>query len=70
MVSFTLSPLYPWEKSSGYPLNRLDGSQSRVGELLLVPATERFLGRPARSLVTIPTELFWLLLPLETAKFV
>jgi hypothetical protein len=31
MVSFTSRPLYPQEKSSWYPFDKLDGPQSRSG---------------------------------------
>jgi hypothetical protein len=31
VVSFTPQPLYPWGKSPRYPLDRLDGPQSRSG---------------------------------------
>jgi hypothetical protein len=68
MVSCTPWPLYPQGKSPWYPLyRRLDGPQIRSGHggeeknSQPPPGIEPLNpDRPARSLVTIPTELSWL----------
>jgi hypothetical protein len=67
VVSFTTRPNYPRGKSPQYPIRRLGGTHSRStsceedGNLLSQPGTQPwFLGRPACTLVTILTELFWL----------
>jgi hypothetical protein len=65
MFNLTLRPLYPQGKSPWYPLDRrLGGPQSRSGrggeEKNSQPSPEiepYNAGRPARSLVTIQTEL-------------
>ena len=65
VVSFVPRPLYPWRKSPRYQLNRrLGGPQSRsrrfgeVHSFFSLPGIElRYLGRPARNLVSIPIEL-------------
>ena len=62
MINFTPRPLYPQARN---PLNsRLDGLQSRPGlfgeetNVLFLPGTEpRYLSYPARSLVTIQTNI-------------
>jgi hypothetical protein len=66
MVSFTPRPLYPQRKSPHYPQDRrLGGPQTRSGcgddkGSPHWPYRKSNLGRPARSLVTILTELPWL----------
>ena len=65
VVGFTPWSPYFRGKSSGYPLIRtLGGSWSRswllegeISDLLLPGIEPRFLGRPVRGLVTIPTTL-------------
>jgi len=62
VVSFTTRPLYPQGRSPRYPLGRrLDGPQGRSGlgveEKKPCPYTEPIPGLPARSLVTILSEL-------------
>jgi len=62
VVSFTPRPLYSWGKNRRYPLNRkLGGSQSRSGrygeERNPCLYRESNPGGPARSLVTVLTEL-------------
>jgi hypothetical protein len=62
--AFTPRPLYPQGKSPRYPLNRrLRGPHSRSGrfgeetKILPLAGNKRFHDRPARSLITTPTEL-------------
>jgi len=67
VVSFTHWPLYPCGKSTQYPLNRrLDGPQSQSGcnaeEKNSLPTRNPNPGHPAHSLVTMVTELPWILL--------
>jgi hypothetical protein len=61
MVSCTPLPLYPRGNTHRCPLNEeLDGPQNRCGlygeEKNFCPCRELNPGRPARSLVTIPTD--------------
>jgi hypothetical protein len=66
VVSFTPQPLYLWSKTPPYPLDRRlggGGSQTRSvcdgkeGKSHQCPWQELNSGRPARSLVTVLTEL-------------
>jgi hypothetical protein len=65
VVCFTILPLYSWGMDSRYPLDRrLGGSQSLYGgcgedkNLFQLPGIKpQFLGRPARNIVAISTEL-------------
>lgn len=69
VVSFMQQSLYPWRKNPQHPQNRrLCGPQSQSGRFVedknsLAPAGNRSPNHPARSLITIPTELsqfpFW-----------
>jgi hypothetical protein len=60
MVSFTPRPLYSLRRENPrYPLKRrLGGDIMEKRNLPLQGIELRFLGSPARNLVTIPTELF------------
>jgi hypothetical protein len=66
MVSFTPWPLNPWERTpaphwiEGWVGPRA-GLDAVVKRKILIPYRESNLGRPARNLVAIPTELSRLL---------
>jgi hypothetical protein len=54
------SPQYPLDRRLGEPQSRCAGLGRRDKSLPLQVIKTWFFGRPARSLITIPTELSWL----------